>query len=132
MERLAKAFAATVGVVFMALGVLGFVPGATEDYALVYFFATDPVMNVLHLAVGIVAIVAIYEYQTDAFCRWAGVSLLLIGLLGFAPVVTTADGALLGFIQVNWAVNLLHVAAGAAGAVLGFAPRFGGRTSSAH
>lgn len=132
METLAKAFAATIGVVFMSLGILGFVPGATEDYALVYFFATDPVMNLLHLAIGIIAIVAIYEYQTGAFCRWAGVFLLLIGLLGFVPVVTTADGALLGFIQVNWAVNLLHIVAGAVGAVLGFAPRLGGRASSAH
>lgn len=132
MDTLAKAFAATAGVGFMALGILGFVPGATEDYALVYFFATDPVMNVLHLAIGILAIVAIYEYHTRAFCRWAGVFLLLVGLLGFAPVVTTADGALLGLIQVNWAVNLLHIVAGGIGAVLGFVPGFGGRISPTH
>lgn len=44
-----------------------------------------------------------------------GVVLLLVGILGFIPGVTTEDGLLLGIFQVNAAHNIVHILTGLVG-----------------
>lgn len=90
------------GVVFVAVGVLGFFTGNP-----LLWFQIDTVHNVIHLASGVVAfIVASMGYSA---ARWYliifGLVYGLVTLLGFVN-----EGDVLGIIQVNQADNYLHLA----------------------
>lgn len=48
-----------------------------------------------------------------------GYILLLVGILGFIPGVTTSDGLLLGLFQVNALHNVIHIVTGLIGVYAG-------------
>ena len=120
------------GIVFLALGILGFVPGITTRYGDVSFaghdsgakllgiFQTSILLNIVHLILGLAGI---------AMARsWEGARTFLIGG-GVISVVLFVYGLLAqgdssaNFIPLNSADNVLHVALGvtmiALGLVLG-------------
>lgn len=126
-----RKFALVVGAVFLAAGVLGFVPGVTTDGMLLGIFAVDAVHNVIHLLVGILGVAAYYwDRYARLYCQGLGVLYLLVGILGFVPALLFGDNMLLGLFHVNLADNLLHLVVGGLAAYLGFAPQFGGRRIS--
>lgn len=51
--------------------------------------------------------------MTQLVAKILGVVLILVGVLGFVPVLTT-DGQLLGIFHVNTLHNIIHLASGAA------------------
>ncbi|QYJ17039.1 hypothetical protein Rxycam_02876 [Rubrobacter xylanophilus DSM 9941] len=126
-----RTVALVLGVVFLLIGILGFVPGVTtgEGY-LLGIFAVNALHNVVHLAVGVLGIAAYYwERYARLYCQVLGVVYLVIGVLGFIPGITVGGDMLLGIIHVNLADNLLHLVVGAVAAYFGFAPQYSGRVS---
>lgn len=114
-----KTFAKIFGVVFLAVGVLGFVPGITNDYMMLGIFHVNAVHNVVHLLSGAVALFAGFSSTNFAriYFRVFGVVYAAVALLGFV----VGDGMLLGLISNNLADTLLHVVIAAAALYLGFA-----------
>jgi hypothetical protein len=127
-----RKFALVVGLVFLVVGILGFIPlfkFGDEDY-LLGIFAVDAVHNVIHLLVGALGVAAYYWDRSRLYCQGLGIVYLLVGILGFIPAFIFGEEMLLGLFHVNLADNLLHLVVGAAAAYLGFAPQYGGRRIS--
>src|SRR5688572_18057081 len=113
-----KTAAILFGIVFLLIGVLGFVPGVTDDQMLLGIFHVNPAHNVVHLLSGAVALWA--GFTSTAYSRMYfrvfGIVYALVALLGFF----TRDGMLLGIITNNMADTWLHVAIAVAALLLGF------------
>ena len=134
----ARLVAAVFGVVFLAVGVLGFVPGATSNFQDISFighesgakllglFQVSILHNVVHLLFGVLGLAAARNGRTSvAFLIGGGVVYLVLTAYGFA--IDHASPA--NFVPVNGADNLLHLALGVAMVGLGLAVR--GRTADA-
>ncbi|MDX6483607.1 MAG: hypothetical protein QOE95_1378 [Gaiellaceae bacterium] len=116
------------GIVFLAVGILGFVPGITTHYGdltfaghdsgakLLGIFQTSILHNIVHLLFGLVGI---------AMARsWEGARTFLIGggvinLVLFVYGLVAHGGSSANFIPVNSADNVLHAAFGVAMIALG-------------
>lgn len=113
-----------VGAAFLAVGVLGFVPGITTHYGdlsfgghggdaeLLGIFAVSILHNLVHLAFGIVGIaLAKAPDSAQTFLLGGGIVYLLVWLVGVIGIG--------GFIPVNTADNWLHLVLGASMIALG-------------
>jgi hypothetical protein len=106
------------GIVYLLVGILGFilVPGGMGN--LLGIFAVDTVHNVVHLLLGILGIGAAYTGMARLYCQVVGAVLILLAVLGF--VLAGADGMLLGILHLNLADHLLHLVTGGILAYFGF------------
>ena len=127
-----QSVAMLVGLVFLLVGILGFIPGITSNYdelkfaghnsdaQLLGIFDTSILHNIVHLLFGIAGI---------AMARtWEGARTYLIGG-GFIYLVLFVYGAIWhgekgsNWVPMNWADNVLHLVLGGgmilAGLVLG-------------
>jgi hypothetical protein len=101
VQKLAKLF----GIVFILIGILGFVPGITTDGHLLGVFEVDTLHNVIHLLTGIIAWFAASSLgNSKLFFKVFGVVYLLVTILGF-----TQGGSILGLFMTNMADNVLHL-----------------------
>jgi hypothetical protein len=119
-----------VGVVFLLVGILGFIPGITSHYSdlkfaghnsdakLLGIFETSILHNIVHLLFGVAGI---------AMSRtWDGARTFLIGG-GLIYAVLFVYGAIFhgekgsNWIPVNWADNILHLVLAAGMIVVGLA-----------
>jgi hypothetical protein len=118
MRDLARLFALVIGVVFLLVGVLGFLlnPSGGE---LLGIFAVNVVHNLIHVVVGVLGIAAAYTGRSRLFAQGLGVVYLLVGVLGLIPGLAP-DGMLLGLVHINMADNILHLVVGALSALVGF------------
>lgn len=115
MALSARTIALVFGVVYLLVGLLGFVlPGPN----LLGIFAVDTLHNIVHLLLGILGIGAAYTGMSRLYCQVVGVVLILLGVLGF--VLVPGDGMLLGILHLNVADHLLHLVTGAILAYFGF------------
>src|SRR5687767_11433199 len=107
------------GLVFIVVGVLGFVPSVTREGHLLGIFHVNPAHNVVHLLSGFIAIVIgfIGEHAARNFFRAFGVIYGLVAILGFIY----GDRPILGLIANNAADTWLHVGIAAVSLLLGFA-----------
>lgn len=113
-----KSAAVLFGIVFLVVGVLGFVPGVTNDHMLLGIFHVNAAHNVVHLLSGAVALWAGLTSTAYArtYFRVFGLVYALVAVLGFV----VKDGMLLGLISNNMADTWLHVAIAVAALALGF------------
>ena len=113
-----KTIATVFGVVMLAVGVLGFVPGLTENGLLFGTFQVNMPYNVLHLATGAAALwVGLTNPQyARLFFQTFGVAYAIVALLGFFA----GDREILGVITNNAANNWLHVAIAGIALAVGF------------
>jgi arginine exporter protein ArgO len=113
--------AAVVGVVFLLVGVLGFVPGITTDYDRLTFaghessamllgvFAVSILHNIVHLLFGVAGLAMARTYGgARTYLIGGGVVYLLLWLYG---LVIHHDSAA-NFVPVNTADNWLHFVLG--------------------
>ena len=114
-----KTFANLFGIVFLLVGILGFVPGITNDQMLLGIFHVNAAHNVVHLLSGAIALWAGMTSTAYArtYFRVFGIIYALVALLGFF----VGNGMLLGLISNNMADTCLHVVIAVAALVLGFA-----------
>ena len=116
------------GVVFIVVGIAGFVPALSPNGQLLGLFMVDGVHNVIHLLSGALAILA--AWGTGAYARLYfqvfGVVYGLVTILGLL-----GGGTVLGLIMVNMADNALHLLIAVAALYAGFVWKEGGSISAA-
>ena len=103
-----------IGVLFLIVGLLGFIPnpivGTTENV----IFHADSLHSIIHIASGALFILVGLALPASApgFMMLFGIVYLFLGVLGLINIGTSGEGTLLGFLHVNGADNILHVALG--------------------
>jgi len=109
------------GIIFIAVGVLGFVPGVTDGEHLLGIFHVNAAHNAVHILSGIVALIAgsAGNHAARIFFRVFGLIYGLVAVLGFVY----GNQPILGIISNNMADTWLHVAIAAVSLILGFAVR---------
>lgn len=129
-EGMIRTVALVYGVVFLVVGVLGFVPGITaQGEYLLGIFGVNALHNVVHLLFGVLGVTAALTGWSRTYFQGVGVIYLLLGVLGFIPGLFTGDEMLLGLVHINLADNFLHLVLGGVAAFFGFAPQYRGQTS---
>ncbi len=105
-----KQFALIIGVVFLLIGILGFIDPLVTDGKLLGIFAVDPVHNMIHIVSGVLGIATglARDFRPAMMFTWG--LLLVYGLVTVLGFVMTPDGGmLLGLMHVNMADNVLHL-----------------------
>lgn len=120
---MAKTFGMLFGIVFLAVGILGFVPGITATGAdgmpmLLGIFMVNTTHSVVHIASGVVFLLASMSGAGAArlWFQIFGVIYAIVAILGFM----TPNGMLLGLISNNPADTWLHVVLAVAMLAIGF------------
>lgn len=117
-----KSLAILFGIVFLVVGILGFVPAATKDMdgmpMLLGIFHVNFAHNLVHLASGAVFLLCglAGAGPSRMFFRIFGIVYALVAVLGFMK----GDGMLLGLISNNTADTWLHVVLAAVMLFIGF------------
>ena len=118
-----KTLAILFGLVFLVVGILGFVPATTHEVngmpMLLGIFHVNTAHNIVHLASGIVFLLCgmAGAGPSRAFFKIFGIVYALVAVLGFYY----GDAPLLGMISSNMANTWLHVVLAAAMLLIGFA-----------
>jgi hypothetical protein len=119
-----QSLAALVGVTFLVVGILGFVPGITTHYGdlsfaghgsgakLVGLFQTSILLNLVHLAFGVGILMAKTAEGARTYLISGGVVYLIVWLIGLIGG--------LDWLPVNTADNWLHFVVGLGMVALGF------------
>ncbi len=113
-----KRIAVIFGIVFVIVGVLGWVPAVNPGGKLLGIFDVNAAHNVVHLATGVLAIIvgAMGEKDSRVFFQAFGVIYGLVAVLGFFY----GDAPLLGIVANNAADSVLHVVIAVVALYLGF------------
>lgn len=107
---MAKTLAMVFGIVFVLVGILGFVPnplvGATG------IFETNLMHDLVHLVFGIILLVVAFKapMKSALWLKILGLVYLIIAVLGF--VMVPGGGLLLGLVHTNDADHWLHIVLG--------------------
>lgn len=117
-RSLVQLFAAVVGAVFLLVGILGFIPGATTNYdelnligpdsqaLLLGLFVVSVVHNIVHLSFGVVGLLAAARASASvAYLIFGG---LLYGVV-FVYGLLVERGSDLDILPINDADNILHL-----------------------
>jgi hypothetical protein len=120
---MAKSLGMLFGIVFLAVGILGFVPGVTTTGAdgmpmLLNIFMVNKVHSIVHIASGVVFLLASMSGGGAArlWFQIFGAVYAVVAVLGFM----TPNGMLLGLISNNPADTWLHVVLAVAMLAIGF------------
>ena len=116
-----KTMAVLFGVVFLVVGILGFVPAVTKDQMLLGIFHVNTAHNAVHLLSGVVALICGMTGvgASRMYFRIFGLVYAAVAVMGF---LNPGDTMLLGLISNNTADTWLHVGIAAVSLLLGFAP----------
>ncbi len=112
-----KTFSWVFAAVFLAVGALGFVPGATDGGMLLGIFMVDMIHNIIHLATGVVALLVALssDKHRRLFFQIFGVVYALVAVIGLVQ-----GNTVLGIIQTNMADHILHVVIALVALYVGF------------
>lgn len=115
-----KSLAYVVGIVFLTIGVLGFVPALTPDGLLLGVFEVDAMHNAVHIISGVLAVIAAATSTAAAlwYFRIFGIIYALVTVLGFI-----GNDPVLGLVVVNSADNWLHLTLALVFLIIGFGVR---------
>lgn len=104
------------GIIFLAVGILGFVPALTPDGYLLGIFMVDPLHNVIHLLSGALALGAVLlGNYARLYFQVFGVVYAIVAVVGFLQ-----GDNVLGLIMTNMADHVLHLAIAAVALWAGF------------
>lgn len=109
-----KTAALLIGLIFIAVGLLGFTSNPIVGESHEAIFHADTTHNIVHIVSGLLFIifaVAIPGY-TKLFLQLFGVIYFLIGILGLLRIGDTGLTKVLGFLHVNGPDNYLHIGLG--------------------
>ena|SRR5215831_5705478 len=121
----AKTAALLIGIVFIAVGLLGYVDNPIIGNPDKAIFHTDAVHNIVHIASGALFVLVALGAPGSATSVLIlfGIVYLLIGVIGLATIGTSGMGMEFGVLHVNGADNFLHVALGIFIFLVGIATR---------
>jgi Domain of unknown function (DUF4383) len=113
-----KSAAILFGLVFLGVGILGFVPSITKDEMLLGIFHVNLAHNIVHLASGAVFLLCglAGAGPSRMFFRIFGIVYALVAALGFYY----GDQPILGIVSNNMAVVWLHVGLAVVMLIIGF------------
>lgn len=112
-----------LGVLLVVLGAAGFLVTGFSDWTggtkeqQVIGFAVNPLSNVVHLALGAVALLGRTGRRR---ARWSGIVIFLAGVSLFAVAANVGEDG--GALNLNWPTTTLHGVMAAAGLVIAFVP----------
>ena len=118
-----------VGLVFLLVGILGFIPGITSNYdelkfaghnsdaQLLGIFDTSILHNIVHLLFGVAGLALARTYE-GARNYLIGGGVIYLALFVYGAIWGHDEGGA-NFIPMNWADNILHVALGGGMILLG-------------
>lgn len=107
---MAKKLVMLLGIVFIVVGLLGFV-----NNPILGLFEVDALHNIIHLVSGALALLAVSKGAEILFARIFGIVYGVVAVLGLLM-----DGDVLGLIHVNGPDNVLHVLLAVIFLVIGF------------
>jgi len=115
---MAKSLGMLFGIVFLAVGILGFVPGVTKDEMLLGIFMVNTVHSVVHIASGVVFLLASMAGGTAAslWFKIFGLIYAVVAVMGFV----VGNGMIFGLISNNTNDTWLHVVLAVAMLAIGF------------
>jgi len=118
---MAKKLAVLFGVIFVLVGVLGFIPNPIAGPTGI--FQTDGIHNLVHFIIGVVLLIVAFAApaKSSAWLTIVGVIYLLLAVLGFLMI--SHGGMLLGMVTMNMADHWLHVVLGVVLVVAGMATK---------
>ena len=119
-NSMTKTLAKIFGVVFLLVGVLGFISNPIVGTA--GFFHANVAHDLVHILLGIVLLLGSKTPAKAAlWLKIVGVVYLVVALLGFFMTPAMGMTNLLGFVGINGADNWLHVVLGVVLFLCGFA-----------
>ena len=132
----ARTFAALCGVLYIGLGIAGFVPALWERpagapglevkvfYASLFgIFFVNIILSMMHLTIGLwAAMSANNKYSSLIFARGGTILLLLMAIAGLIPV--TEIQTLYGTVPLHGNNVWLHLATAAVGVIFAFRPGY--------
>jgi hypothetical protein len=115
---MAKSLGMLFGLVFLAIGILGFVPGVTKDDMLLGIFMVNAAHSIVHIVSGAIFLFASMAGAGAArlWFQIFGVIYAVVAVLGFM----NPQGPLLGMISNNPNDTYLHVVLAVAMLAIGF------------
>jgi hypothetical protein len=115
---MAKTFGMLFGIVFLAVGILGFVPGVTTNDMLLGIFMVNKVHSIVHIASGAIFLIASMAGAGAArlWFQLFGIIYAIVAVLGFM----NPNGMLFGMMSNNPADTWLHVVLAVAMLAIGF------------
>jgi len=121
----AKSLALIIGVIFIAVGLLGFVDNPIVGTSENVIFHADQTHNIVHIVSGalfvLVALAA--PGAVVGFMVLFGLVYLGLGVLGLVTMGKEGMGELLGFLHINANDNYLHIGLGIVILLAGIASR---------
>ena len=121
----AKTAAIIIGLLFIAVGLLGYVDNPVVGSSEGAIFHADSVHNMVHIISGVLFLLVAFAAPGSAgtFLKLFGIVYLVIGIIGFVQYGTDGMGKVVGFLHVNGADNFLHVGLGLVIFLAGFSRR---------
>lgn len=108
------------GIILLAVGILGFVPGVTTDGMLLGIFKVNMWHNIVHIATGVIALLCMGSAGTaKTFFKIFGVIYAIVALLG----IFMGGDMILGFLAHNMADMWLHIVIAVVFLYFGFATK---------
>ncbi len=125
MTNIQRTAALVFGIVFLLVGILGFVPALTPGGALLGLFMVNGLHSIVHLLFGVFGIAAAFTGYSRLYNKVGGVIYLVLAVVGFIALLGVSalapNGMLLGLVMINMADNFLHLVLGLVLAYVGFA-----------
>ena len=121
----AKTAALAIGIIFIVVGLLGFIDNPIIGSSQQAIFHADTVHNMVHIVSGVLFVLVAMAAPASASTVMIifGIVYLIIGILGITSVGEDGMAKLLGFLHVNAADNYLHIALGVVIALAGMITR---------
>ncbi len=113
-----RTLAVIFGLALIGFGIIGFMPSITTDGMIYGIFKTNAAHNVVHMAIGVIAIWTGFtsSYAAKLFFAIFGIVWVIVAIVGFMH----GDQNILGLIANNPANSWLHLAIGIVALFLGF------------
>jgi len=118
----ARTAAIIIGVLFIGVGLLGYVPNPIIGESPDAIFHADSVHNMVHIVSGVLfLLIAVAAPAASAgFLKIFGLVYLLLGILGMTRIGEDGMTNLFGFLHVNGPDNYLHIGLGLVILLAGF------------
>jgi len=121
----ARTAALAIGIIFIVVGLLGFIDNPIVGSSEKAMFHADTVHNMVHIISGLLFVLVAMAAPASASTVMIlfGIVYLLIGIVGITSVGENGMAKILGFLHVNAADNYLHIALGIVIALAGMITR---------
>jgi predicted membrane protein len=120
-----KTIATLIGVIFIAVGILGYIDNPIVGDSANAIFHADSTHNMVHIVSGVLFLLVAMAAPAAAsgFMIVFGLVYLALGVLGMTSIGDQGMTTLVGFLHVNGNDNYLHIALGLVILIAGFATR---------